>query len=155
MLVTSSQEWKGNMSKKYFLETKELVDDLGFDIYASILADTICSLRTPANVGVFAGWGTGKSYLLHNINCELEHYCKQAFLCFWLEWYLFHSDKLTEYSKGLVTTTTSISMCFKLLFRLMFFHPPDSIRDSNKVRFITVHFNALEYAGRNSKLRDI
>lgn len=45
----------------------KIVSTLGFSTYADILASTISTLDTPATVGIFAGWGCGKSYLMKKI----------------------------------------------------------------------------------------
>lgn len=44
-----------------------IAETLGYDAYAQILADTVATLHTPVNIGIFAGWGSGKTYLLRKI----------------------------------------------------------------------------------------
>lgn len=45
---------------------------LKYNTYANILASTISTLDTPATIGIFAGWGSGKSYLMHKIHGKYD-----------------------------------------------------------------------------------
>jgi ankyrin repeat-rich membrane spanning protein len=42
---------------------------LGYDVYANVLADIFCepNLVLPLSVGLYAKWGSGKSFLLVKI----------------------------------------------------------------------------------------
>lgn len=42
---------------------------LGYDLYSSALADILSepSLSTPITVGLYAKWGSGKSFLLNKL----------------------------------------------------------------------------------------
>lgn len=42
---------------------------LGYDLFSSALADVLCepSLSMPITVGLFAKWGSGKSFLLSKL----------------------------------------------------------------------------------------
>lgn len=50
---------------------------LGYELYTSTLADVLSepTLRTPITVGLFAKWGSGKSFLLDQLirkfSCDL------------------------------------------------------------------------------------
>ena len=45
---------------------------LGYDLYSSALADILSepSLSTPITVGLYAKWGSGKSFLLNKLRGE-------------------------------------------------------------------------------------
>ena len=48
---------------------------LGYDLYSSTLADVLSdpSLRLPIAVGLYAKWGSGKSFLLERLKGMYEH----------------------------------------------------------------------------------
>ena len=43
------------------------VDYLGHVVYAEALADQIKKIKTPVTIGLFARWGSGKSFLLKHV----------------------------------------------------------------------------------------
>ena len=45
----------------------------GYDRYSSIIADVLCqpALSTPITVGLFAKWGSGKSFILERLQSLL------------------------------------------------------------------------------------
>lgn len=47
---------------------------LGYEVYSSALADILSepSLNTPITVGLYAKWGSGKSFLLSKLQSECE-----------------------------------------------------------------------------------
>ena len=49
-------------------------DPLGFDVIASNLADLVLASRgsTPFTLGIEAGWGAGKSTLMHRVKGVLD-----------------------------------------------------------------------------------
>lgn len=52
---------------------------LGYELYSSALADVLSepTLTTPITVGLFAKWGSGKSFLLTNLRDEMKSFAKQ------------------------------------------------------------------------------
>ncbi len=42
---------------------------MGYDIYSNVLADILCepNLSLPLNIGLYAKWGSGKSFLLNRM----------------------------------------------------------------------------------------
>ncbi|XP_057327504.1 kinase D-interacting substrate of 220 kDa B isoform X4 [Microplitis mediator] len=52
---------------------------LGYDLYSSALADILSepSLSTPITVGLYAKWGSGKSFLLNKLREEMKNFAKQ------------------------------------------------------------------------------
>lgn len=46
------------------------IDHLGTAVYAKALADQIQHIETPVTFGIFARWGTGKSFLLKHIQSK-------------------------------------------------------------------------------------
>lgn len=48
---------------------------LGYDLYSSALADILSepSLSTPITVGLYAKWGSGKSFLLNKLRGNICH----------------------------------------------------------------------------------
>ncbi|XP_028968911.1 kinase D-interacting substrate of 220 kDa B [Galendromus occidentalis] len=83
---------------------------LGYDLYSSSLADILSepSLTVPITVGLYARWGSGKSFLLNKLENELRSYEFQ-----WLEpglkytWVLFITvcfySVILGYTLGLAT----------------------------------------------------
>ncbi|KAI5733867.1 hypothetical protein M8J76_017093 [Diaphorina citri] len=53
---------------------------LGYDLYSSALADIFSEpgLATPLTVGLYAKWGSGKSFLLPKLKEEMKHFERQG-----------------------------------------------------------------------------
>ncbi|XP_069130680.1 kinase D-interacting substrate of 220 kDa B-like isoform X1 [Argopecten irradians] len=53
---------------------------LGYNIYTSALADILSdpSLNTPITVGLYAKWGSGKSFLLGKLQSEMKSFTKES-----------------------------------------------------------------------------
>ncbi|KAL1459851.1 hypothetical protein WDU94_011804 [Cyamophila willieti] len=53
---------------------------LGYDLYSSALADIFSepALATPLTVGLYAKWGSGKSFLLPKLKEEMKHFERQG-----------------------------------------------------------------------------
>lgn len=51
---------------------------LGYDVYSSALAEILSepSLHTPITVGLYAKWGSGKSFLLLQLKNEMKSFAK-------------------------------------------------------------------------------
>ncbi|XP_043467712.1 kinase D-interacting substrate of 220 kDa isoform X5 [Leptopilina heterotoma] len=51
---------------------------LGYDLYSSALADILSepSLSTPITVGLYAKWGSGKSFLLNKLREEMKNFAR-------------------------------------------------------------------------------
>jgi hypothetical protein len=51
---------------------------LGYDLYSSALAEILSepSLHTPITVGLYAKWGSGKSFLLLQLKNEMKSFAK-------------------------------------------------------------------------------
>ena len=51
---------------------------LGYDLYSSALADILTepSLSTPITVGLYAKWGSGKSFLLKKLQDEMQNFAR-------------------------------------------------------------------------------
>ena len=51
---------------------------LGYDLYSSALAEILSepSLHTPITVGLYAKWGSGKSFLLSQLKSEMKSFAK-------------------------------------------------------------------------------
>lgn len=51
---------------------------LGYDVYSSALAEILSepSLHTPITVGLYAKWGSGKSFLLQQLKNEMKSFAK-------------------------------------------------------------------------------
>ena len=46
------------------------VDHLGHDVYAEALANQIEIIKPPLTIGLFARWGSGKSFLLQHVQSK-------------------------------------------------------------------------------------
>ena len=51
---------------------------LGYDLYSSALADILTepSLSMPITVGLYAKWGSGKSFLLKKLQEEMQNFAR-------------------------------------------------------------------------------
>ena len=62
------------------LNTNEDTENmLGYDLYGSALADILTepSLSMPITVGLYAKWGSGKSFLLKKLREEMQHFARE------------------------------------------------------------------------------
>ncbi|XP_022244696.1 kinase D-interacting substrate of 220 kDa-like [Limulus polyphemus] len=83
---------------------------LGYDLYSSALADILSepSLSMPISVGLYARWGSGKSFLLDKLEDEMRSFCVQ-----WLEsvyefsWLVFLVVIFIATTMGLITMLTT------------------------------------------------
>ncbi|XP_017768310.1 PREDICTED: kinase D-interacting substrate of 220 kDa isoform X3 [Nicrophorus vespilloides] len=52
---------------------------LGYDLYSSALADVLSepSLSMPITVGLYAKWGSGKSFILNKVRDEMKNFARQ------------------------------------------------------------------------------
>lgn len=100
---------------------------LGYELYSSALADVLSepTLTTPITVGLFAKWGSGKSFLLANLREEMKSFAHQ-----WAEpsikasWILFgihlHLALITGVVVGLSVWSyvwgVAVAICITLFF---------------------------------------
>ena len=51
---------------------------LGYDLYSSALSEFLSepSLHTPITVGLYAKWGSGKSFLLNQLKAEMKSFAR-------------------------------------------------------------------------------
>ncbi|XP_043269211.1 kinase D-interacting substrate of 220 kDa B isoform X3 [Venturia canescens] len=73
---------------------------LGYDLYSSALADILSepSLSTPITVGLYAKWGSGKSFLLNKLREEMKNFARQ-----WM-------DPVFQFSSLLFVVTAHVSL---------------------------------------------
>ncbi|KAL2720804.1 kinase D-interacting substrate of 220 kDa isoform X5 [Vespula squamosa] len=73
---------------------------LGYDLYSSALADILSepSLSTPITVGLYAKWGSGKSFLLNKLREEMKNFARQ-----WI-------DPVFQFSTLLFVVVTHVSL---------------------------------------------
>ncbi|XP_050488848.1 kinase D-interacting substrate of 220 kDa B isoform X1 [Bombus huntii] len=73
---------------------------LGYDLYSSALADILSepSLSTPITVGLYAKWGSGKSFLLNKLREEMKNFARQ-----WM-------DPVFQFSVLLFVVVTHVSL---------------------------------------------
>ncbi|XP_029043359.2 kinase D-interacting substrate of 220 kDa B isoform X2 [Osmia bicornis bicornis] len=73
---------------------------LGYDLYSSALADILSepSLSTPITVGLYAKWGSGKSFLLNKLREEMKNFARQ-----WI-------DPVFQFSFLLFAVVTHVSL---------------------------------------------
>nr|XP_006817682.1 PREDICTED: uncharacterized protein LOC102802714 [Saccoglossus kowalevskii] len=106
-------------------------DAIGHKIYAKSLANALYSskLQTPLTVGLFAPWGSGKTFLLKLLLKILKGMQKK-----------YNKTKSTCWNE------------FKLFLHIVFFLPPPPtyFEETDEMDFIIVNFNAWEYAGSDS-----
>lgn len=54
------------------------IDKLGYDVYVKVLVDAILDRDPPKRIGLYAPWGTGKSFILQKIQLYLQ--CRSVVL---------------------------------------------------------------------------
>ncbi|XP_056641811.1 kinase D-interacting substrate of 220 kDa B isoform X4 [Diorhabda sublineata] len=83
---------------------------LGYDLYSSALADILSepSLSMPIMVGLYAKWGSGKSFLLNKLRDEMKNFAR--------EWV----DPVFQFSTLLFLVLMHISMILATIFGLSF-----------------------------------
>ncbi|KAL7300780.1 hypothetical protein TKK_0006756 [Trichogramma kaykai] len=81
---------------------------LGYDLYSCALADILSepSLSTPITVGLYAKWGSGKSFLLNKLREEMKNFARH-----WL-------DPTFEFSTLLFLVILHISLIFGVILGL-------------------------------------
>ncbi|KMQ97513.1 kinase d-interacting substrate [Lasius niger] len=81
---------------------------LGYDLYSSALADILSepSLSTPITVGLYAKWGSGKSFLLNKLKEEMKNFARQ-----WI-------DPVFQFSSLLFLVAVHISLVVGLIIGL-------------------------------------
>ncbi|KAG8179070.1 hypothetical protein JTE90_010099 [Oedothorax gibbosus] len=81
---------------------------LGYDLYSSALADILSEpcLSVPISVGLYAKWGSGKSFLLKKLENEMKGFAIQ-----WLE-------PMFEFSKLVFFMVVFLSLIIGLIFSL-------------------------------------
>ena len=108
---------------------------LGYDLYSSAIAEILSepSLHTPITVGLYAKWGSGKSFLLSQLRAEMKSFAKLThvynlkidvflilatilFNLFFLSPFLFW-----KWEYGLVLLASMISVSFFFIWLLKFF----------------------------------
>uniref|UniRef100_A0A146L198 Kinase D-interacting substrate n=1 Tax=Lygus hesperus TaxID=30085 RepID=A0A146L198_LYGHE len=82
---------------------------LGYDLYSSALADVLSdpSLSMPITVGLFAKWGSGKSFLLNKLREEMKSFARQ--------WY----DPIIRFSWVLQIMLCHVSLMVGLIVGLL------------------------------------
>ncbi|CAG0881069.1 unnamed protein product [Darwinula stevensoni] len=71
---------QGNLlGTRHVNASAESEDLLGYDLYSSALANMLSEpqLNTPITVGLYAKWGSGKSFLLNKLRDEMKHFSQQ------------------------------------------------------------------------------
>ncbi|XP_068991916.1 kinase D-interacting substrate of 220 kDa B isoform X5 [Neodiprion pinetum] len=81
---------------------------LGYDLYSSALADILSepSLSTPITVGLYAKWGSGKSFLLNKLREEMKNFARQ-----WM-------DPVFQFSSLLFLVVVHISLLIGVILGL-------------------------------------
>ncbi|KYM87025.1 hypothetical protein ALC53_03642 [Atta colombica] len=82
---------------------------LGYDLYSSALADILSepSLSTPITVGLYAKWGSGKSFLLNKLREEMKNFARQ-----WI-------DPVFQFSSLLFLVVAHISLLVGIILGLV------------------------------------
>ncbi|XP_015122947.1 kinase D-interacting substrate of 220 kDa B isoform X2 [Diachasma alloeum] len=81
---------------------------LGYDLYSSALADILSepSLSTPITLGLYAKWGSGKSFLLNKLREEMKNFARQ-----WI-------DPTFQFSSLLFCSTSHVSLFLGVMLGL-------------------------------------
>jgi predicted KAP-like P-loop ATPase len=69
------------------------VDGLGFLDYAKVLSSAITSAETNLTIGIFGGWGTGKTTLMKLIQNELDQLPQRDIRSLWFNTWQYESEE--------------------------------------------------------------
>ncbi|XP_077866181.1 NTPase KAP family P-loop domain-containing protein 1-like [Saccoglossus kowalevskii] len=109
-------------------------DAIDHEFYAKGLANALYSsqLQTPLTIGIFAPWGSGKTFLLKMLTNRLKKMNEE---------YHKRSAKKDTFWSNLI-----------LFLRILFYYPPSPIlfEKTDVVDFVYVDFRAWEYAGSDN-----
>ncbi|KAH0518515.1 Kinase D-interacting substrate of 220 kDa [Microtus ochrogaster] len=122
-------------------------DMLGYDLYSSALADILSepTMQPPICVGLYAQWGSGKSFLLKKLEVVIYFGGRREGESWNWAWAL--STRLARHIGYL-----------ELLFRLMFVNPPELPEQTTKalpVRFLFTDYNRLSSVGGETSLAEM
>ncbi|XP_052119643.1 kinase D-interacting substrate of 220 kDa B isoform X5 [Frankliniella occidentalis] len=94
---------------------------LGYDLYSSALADILSepSLSMPITVGLYAKWGSGKSFLLNKLREEMQNFARQwvdpVFQFTWILFLVvFHVSLLIGLVFGLISLSWIVGLSLGL-----------------------------------------
>ncbi|XP_021102938.1 kinase D-interacting substrate of 220 kDa isoform X8 [Heterocephalus glaber] len=122
-------------------------DMLGYDLYSSALADILSepTMQPPICVGLYAQWGSGKSFLLKKLEVVIYFGGRREGESWNWAWVL--STRLARHIGYL-----------ELLFKLMFVNPPELPEQTTKalpVRFLFTDYNRLSSVGGETSLAEM
>ncbi|XP_026329834.1 kinase D-interacting substrate of 220 kDa B isoform X4 [Hyposmocoma kahamanoa] len=96
---------------------------LGYELYSSALADMLSepSLSVPITVGLYARWGSGKSFLLNKLKEEMKNFARQwseigwtwSWAVSWAAWHVALSLGACAAIAG-TPTYVAVAVCFGL-----------------------------------------
>ncbi|KAK2093335.1 hypothetical protein P7K49_029864, partial [Saguinus oedipus] len=122
-------------------------DMLGYDLYSSALADILSepTMQPPICVGLYAQWGSGKSFLLKKLEVVIYFGGRREGESWNWAWVL--STRLARHIGYL-----------ELLLKLMFVNPPELPEQTTKalpVRFLFTDYNRLSSVGGETSLAEM
>ncbi|XP_064151073.1 kinase D-interacting substrate of 220 kDa isoform X9 [Loxodonta africana] len=122
-------------------------DMLGYDLYSSALADILSepTMQPPICVGLYAQWGSGKSFLLKKLEVVIYFGGRREGESWNWAWVL--STRLARHIGYL-----------ELLLKLMFVNPPELPEQTTKalpVRFLFTDYNRLSSVGGETSMAEM
>ncbi len=109
---------------------------LGYDLYSSALSEILSepSLHTPITVGLYAKWGSGKSFLLNQLRVEMKSFARLTrvvhlklnlfmvvTICM-LSLLIVTPFLLWQWAYGLILYALLLVLSFAVVFTCKFFH---------------------------------
>uniref|UniRef100_UPI00358F4F09 NTPase KAP family P-loop domain-containing protein 1-like n=1 Tax=Myxine glutinosa TaxID=7769 RepID=UPI00358F4F09 len=104
-----------------------------YDHFACSLAKSLCYIKAPVTVGLFARWGSGIKLVLQKLKERLN--IESALI----------EEKMKSHDPRPRSDGTLLGL-LQVIFRLLFYDPVVVTKYRN-VRFITVNYSAWDYAG--------
>ncbi|VFV29807.1 kinase d-interacting substance of 220 isoform [Lynx pardinus] len=122
-------------------------DMLGYDLYSSALADILSepTMQPPICVGLYAQWGSGKSFLLKKLEVVIYFGGRREGESWNWAWVL--STRLARHIGYL-----------ELLLKLMFVNPPELPEQTTRalpVRFLFTDYNRLSSVGGETSMAEM
>jgi predicted KAP-like P-loop ATPase len=88
-----TQDSKATCTIKIITDEPALEDTLDFDRYSQQLAEIIVNSNPRFSIGIFGGWGTGKTTLMKMVEKKLKDNNRDDILVVWFDAWKYEKEK--------------------------------------------------------------
>uniref|UniRef100_A0A3B4AP54 KAP NTPase domain-containing protein n=1 Tax=Periophthalmus magnuspinnatus TaxID=409849 RepID=A0A3B4AP54_9GOBI len=149
---------------KHLSPTESDGDMLGYDLYSSALADILSepTMQPPICVGLYAQWGSGKSFLLKKLEDEMKTFAgllALLYIFFVLVYFGSRRERESWNWAWVISTRLARHVGYlELLLKLMFVNPPELPEQTTRalpVRFLFTDYNRLSSVGGETSMAEM